>query len=110
MDVVTLLTMAVLVGWLATLILQAEIDDVCIFDFSIAVTGAALTGGLLCPSLGIALTGECGLTLWGTLVSWAGATTLLGVVNLARYGRLRRGGRVQLKRAPMQSLTFPRND
>src|SRR5205085_1130370 len=45
MDVVTLLTVAVLVGWLATLILLGKNDDVYVCDFSIAVMGAALLGG-----------------------------------------------------------------
>src|SRR5207248_8125868 len=74
MDVVTLLTVAVLVGWLATLILQGKNDDVYVCDFSIAVTGAALAGGLIAPSLGISPTGQYGLTLAGTFASWAGAT------------------------------------
>ena len=88
MDVVTLLTVAVLVGWLATLSLQARIDNLSVVDFSIAVTGAALAGGLLAPFLGISPTGQYGLTLLGTLISWAGATALLAIANLLRHGRL----------------------
>ncbi len=115
MDVVTLLTEAVLVGWLTTLILQAKIDQVSVFDFSIAVTGGALAGGFLAPYLGISPTGEYGLTLSGTVICWAGATALLAVANLLRYGRLlceRRSAarRAAAKREPMQPLTQPRND
>ena len=88
MDIVMLLTVAVLVGWLAALSLQARIDNLSVLDFSIAVTGAALAGGVLAPYLGISTTGEYGLTLSGTLISWAGATGLLAVGNLLRYGRL----------------------
>jgi uncharacterized membrane protein YeaQ/YmgE (transglycosylase-associated protein family) len=115
MDVVTLLTVAVLVGWLATLSLQARIDQLSVVDFSVAVTGAALAGGVLAPYLGISPTGEYGLTLSGTLISWAGATALLAVVNLLRYGRLqceRRSAarRAPAKRAPMRPLSLPRND
>ena len=88
MDVATLLTVAVLVGWLATLSLQARIDDVSVVDFSIAVTGAALAGGVLAPYLGISPTGEYGLTLSGTLICCGGATGLLAVANLLRYGKL----------------------
>jgi uncharacterized membrane protein YeaQ/YmgE (transglycosylase-associated protein family) len=108
MDVVTLLTVAVLVGWLATLSLQARIDNVSLVDFIIAVTGAGLAGGFLAPYLGISPTGEYGLSLSGTLISWAGATALLAVSNLVRYGRLqcdRRSAarRAAAKREPIQS-------
>lgn len=115
MDVVTLLMVSVLVGWLATLSLQARIDHVAVVDFTIAVAGAALAGGLLAPSLGISPTGEYGLTLSGTLISWGGATALLAVANLLRYGRLlceRRSAarRAAEKRASTEPLTLPRND
>ena len=115
MDVVTLLTVAVLVGWLATLSLQARIDNVSVADFTIAVTGAALAGGVLAPYLGIAPTGEYGLSLSGTVISWAGATALLAVTNLLRYGRLqcdRRSAarRAAERRASTEPLTLPRND
>ena len=103
MEVVTLLTVAVLVGWLATLIMNARIETVCLFDFAIAVTGATLAGGLLARWLGISTTSEYGLTLRGTLISWAGAMTLLAVVNLLRYGRPRRERRRSTtKRAPLR--------
>jgi uncharacterized membrane protein YeaQ/YmgE (transglycosylase-associated protein family) len=109
MDTVTLLTVAVLVGWLATLILQGKNKDVSLFDFSIAVSGAALAGGLLAPTLGIAPTGEYGLSLSCTLISWGGATALLAVVNLLRYGRLRDRRRAARKDPRMQPL-IPHND
>jgi uncharacterized membrane protein YeaQ/YmgE (transglycosylase-associated protein family) len=48
MNVVALLTVAVLVGWIAILILH---DEVSLPDFVIAIAGAALAGGLLAPSL-----------------------------------------------------------
>lgn len=109
MDTVTLLTVAVLVGWLATLILQGKNKDVSLFDFSIAVSGAALAGGLLAPTLGIAPTGEYGLSLSCTLISWGGATALLAAVNLLRYGRLRERRRSARKDPRMQPL-IPHND
>src|SRR5205809_745188 len=93
MNVPTLLTMAVLVGWLATLITHAETDDVSLPDFAIAVCAAALAGGLLAPVLGISATGEFGFTLSGTLFSWACATLVLGTLNLLRFGSLRRNRR-----------------
>jgi uncharacterized membrane protein YeaQ/YmgE (transglycosylase-associated protein family) len=109
MDVVTLLTVAVLVGWLATLLLHVEIEQISVFNFSIAVAGAAVAGGLVAPSLGISPTGDYGLSLPGTVIAWVGATTLLAAVNLLRYGGLRCRRRTPRSAAPMQPL-IPRND
>jgi len=87
MNVVALLTVAVLVGWIAILILH---DEVSLPDFAIAIAGAAVAGGLLAPSLGISPTGDYGLSLPGTLLCWGGAMTLLALMNLLRNGRPRR--------------------
>jgi uncharacterized membrane protein YeaQ/YmgE (transglycosylase-associated protein family) len=87
MNFVALLTVAVLVGWIATLILH---DEVSLSDFAIAIAGAALAGSLLAPRLGISPTGEQGLSLSGTLLCWGGAMTLPAISNLLRCGRLRR--------------------
>jgi uncharacterized membrane protein YeaQ/YmgE (transglycosylase-associated protein family) len=87
MNVVALLTVAVLVGWIATLILH---DEVSLPDFAIAIAGAAFAGSLLAPSLGISPTGDYGLSLPGALLCWGGAMTLLALINLLRHGRLRR--------------------
>ena len=93
MNIVMLSVVAVLVGWLATLILHSDVDSLSLLDLGVGVAGAALVGGLLAPFLGISLTGEYGFTLSGTFVSWLGAMTLLALVNLARHGHIqcRRG-------------------
>ena len=86
MNVVALLTVAVLVGWIATLILH---DEVSLSDFAIAIAGAALAGGLLAPSRGVSPTGDYGFSLSGTLLCWGGAMTLVALINLLRHGGLR---------------------
>jgi len=88
MHIVTLSIVVVLVGWLATLILHSDVDNLSLLDLGIGVTGAALVGGLLAPFFGISTTGEYGFTLSGTFVSWLGAMSLLALVNLARYGHI----------------------
>ena len=108
MDVVALMTEAVIVGWLATLLLHAEIEHICVFDFALAVIGATLAGGLLAPRLGISLTGEFGLTLLGALVSWFGALALLAFANLLRYGRLVRERRSR-RRGATDASVLPRS-
>ena len=88
MNIVTLSIVAVLVGWLATLILLSDVDSLSLLDFGVGITGAALVGGLLAPFFGISTTGEYGFTLSGTFVSWLGAMSLLALVNLARHGHI----------------------
>lgn len=89
MNVIVMSIIAVLVGWIATLIMHTD-EDVALLDFCIGVFGAGVVGGLLAPALGFSATGEFGLTLGGTLSSWVGATLLLAIFNLMRFGTLRR--------------------
>jgi uncharacterized membrane protein YeaQ/YmgE (transglycosylase-associated protein family) len=88
MNIVTLSIVAVLVGWLATLILQRDIDSLSLLDLAVGVAGAAVVGGLLAPFFGISTTGKYGLTLSGTFVSWLGAISVLALVNWARHGHI----------------------
>ena len=105
MNIVTLSIVAVLVGWLATLVLHRDLDSLSLLDLGVGVTGAALVGGLLAPYFGISTSGEYGLSLSGTFVSWLGAITLLALVNLARHGhivcRRRRPRRDEIPHMPM---------
>ena len=91
MSVITLLILSVLVGWLATLILNSDIGRVSLPDFATGVIGAAIAGGLVARVLGIPMIGEYGFTLSGALASWVGAMSLLAVANLIRRGQLRCG-------------------
>jgi uncharacterized membrane protein YeaQ/YmgE (transglycosylase-associated protein family) len=93
MGMATLCVAALLVGWLATLILQSDLDHLSALDVIVGVTGAGLVGGLLAPVLGISTVGEYGFTLSGTFLSWLGGLTLLALVNLMRHGHVRCGRR-----------------
>lgn len=93
MNILTLSIVVVLVGWLATLILQSDVDSLSLLDVAVGVTGAALVGGLLGPFFGISTAGEYGLTLSGTFLSWLGALSLVALVNLARHGHIQCGRR-----------------
>jgi uncharacterized membrane protein YeaQ/YmgE (transglycosylase-associated protein family) len=93
MSIVMLSVVALVVGWLATLILQRDMERLSLLDVSVGVTGAAMVGGLLAPFMGISTAGEYGFTLSGTFVSWLGAMSLLALVNLMRHGHIRCGRR-----------------
>ncbi len=93
MHIITLSIVSVLVGWLATLILLSDLDNLSLLDLGVSVMGAALVSGLLAPFFGISTTGEYGLTLLGTFMAWLGAVSLLALVNLARHGHILCGRR-----------------
>jgi uncharacterized membrane protein YeaQ/YmgE (transglycosylase-associated protein family) len=93
MHIITLSVVSVLVGWLSTLILLSDLDNLSLLEFGVGVTGAAFAGGLLAPLFGISITCEYGLSLSGTFIAWLGATSLLALVNLARHGHILCGRR-----------------
>jgi uncharacterized membrane protein YeaQ/YmgE (transglycosylase-associated protein family) len=86
MSAIALVLLSLLVGWLATLTLQSDVNNLFARDFTIAAIGAGLTAVLADRYLGIALTGEFGLTLSGVTVMWVGALVLLSAANLLRHG------------------------
>jgi len=92
-NILMLSIVVVLVGWLATLILQSDANSLSLLDLAVGVTGAALVGGLFGPFFGISTTGEYGFTLSGTFLSWLGALSLVALVNLVRHGHIQCGRR-----------------
>ena len=86
MGVVALILLSLLVGWLATLTLQSDINNLFARDFTIAALGAGVTAVLADRYLGIPAMGEFGLTLSGVTIMWVGALVLLSVANLMRHG------------------------
>ena len=89
MHIVTLLVLVLLVGWLATLIMETDVRKVSLLNFVVGVVGAWLGGGVLAPLFGISAIGEYGFSMAGTFVSLLAAMSLLAVVRLARRGSAR---------------------
>ncbi|TLY59329.1 MAG: GlsB/YeaQ/YmgE family stress response membrane protein [Gammaproteobacteria bacterium] len=84
MDIVTLLVLVLLVGWLATLIMETDVQKVSLLNFVVGMVGAWLGGGVLAPRFGISAISEYGFSMAGTLVSLVAALFLLAVVKFAR--------------------------
>src|SRR5262245_20787886 len=90
MEMVALLLMALVLGWLGTLSLVRDLSRVEFTDFLIATAGA-LSAGLLLPRLGFDLWGDNGLRI-SPLCTMAGASlvTLISA-NLIRGRGMRAG-------------------
>jgi len=84
MHIITLLVLVLLVGWLATLIMETDVQKVSLFNFVVGMVGAWLGGGVLAPRFGISAISEYGFSMAGTLVSLLAALFLLAAVKLAR--------------------------
>jgi hypothetical protein len=83
MGIVALPLVALVLGWLGTLSLVQDVSRLEFTDFSIATTGALLTG-LILPRMGLELLGENGLRM-STLCAMAAASVLtLVAANLIR--------------------------
>jgi len=50
-SIATIVILSVIMGWLGTLVLQADINRVSFLDFIIAIGGAGLAARLLAPLL-----------------------------------------------------------
>ncbi|HEY4214600.1 MAG TPA: hypothetical protein VGM84_24200 [Steroidobacteraceae bacterium] len=98
MTIVAFAILSVLVGWLATLTLQSDMQSLAGRDFVIATLGAGVASVIVARYFGITATGEFGFTLIGITATWAGALILLSISNWFRFGqvmccrRARRGG------------------
>jgi|SRR5579872_1731217 len=89
MSVVIWIAVPVVVAWLATLVMHPDLHRVSWLDFAIAAAGAGIAAALLDLCFGIPLTGPNGMSAWSTLGCGCGATALIAVSNVVRYGRLR---------------------
>ena len=96
MHIVTLLVLVLLVGWLATLIMETDVQKVSLLNFVVGMVGAWLGGGVLAPFFGISAISEYGFSIAGTLVSLLAALFLLAVVKFARRAIARSAERIPL--------------
>jgi len=96
MHIVTLLVLVLLVGWLATLIMETDVQKVSLLNFVVGIVGAWLGGGVLGPLFGISAISEYGFSIAGTLVSLLAAMFLLAVVKFARRSSARSAERAPL--------------
>jgi uncharacterized membrane protein YeaQ/YmgE (transglycosylase-associated protein family) len=86
MSIFVWLIVAIVIGWLGSLIMRCNADRSAILSTLAGILGALLAGPLLAPLLG-GTSSEGLLNLNALLVSLLGAVVLVGLVNLLRLGR-----------------------
>ena len=90
MSTMAIVLMALVLGWLSTLVLVRDVTRVELTDFTIAASGALATA-LLFPRVGFEVWGEYGLRLSALAVMQAAALLTLATANLARGRGIRAG-------------------
>ena len=73
------------IGWLASIIMRTDAQQVIFLNIIVGIVGAFI-GGLLFTGGSI---NNQPLTIYSFLVSLVGAVVLLAIVNLVRRGRVR---------------------
>jgi uncharacterized membrane protein YeaQ/YmgE (transglycosylase-associated protein family) len=90
MNILMLLIVGGVIGWIASLIMRTDDQQGVILNIVVGVVGSALGGLLLAPLLGIpSLTQGGGLNLASLGVSLGGTIILLAVWNLFQRGQIR---------------------
>jgi uncharacterized membrane protein YeaQ/YmgE (transglycosylase-associated protein family) len=82
------LLLAVVIGYLASLIMRSDADRGAISSTAAGIIGALLAGRLLAPIVG-GVPGRGFFSASAVTVSLLGALILVGLVNLLRRGQLR---------------------
>jgi hypothetical protein len=102
MGTISLLLVALVLGWLGTLCLVRDVSRLQRRDFLIA-TGGALVAGLLLPRMGLEIWGENGLRMSSLSAMAAASVLTLMVANLIR-GRGIRAGTLLRPRADSRTV------
>lgn len=89
MNLIIMLIVGGVLGWLASIIMRTDGQQGVLLNVVVGVVGAVLAGYLLTPFLGGAPITTGAFDIKSLLVSLLGAVVLLGIVNLIRRGSVR---------------------
>ncbi len=78
-----------LVGWLASILMKTNGQQGLFLNIVVGIVGAVLGGWFISPLLGAGTINQNDFSVLALLVSFIGASILLGIVNLVRRGSLR---------------------
>lgn len=89
MNLIILLIVGGILGWVASLIMRTDGQQGIIMNVVVGIVGALIAGFLLNPLIGGGNIMAGDLSMSALLVSLLGAVVLLAVVNLVRRGSVR---------------------
>lgn len=89
MNVIILLVVGGLIGWVASMIMRTDAQQGVFLNVVVGIAGALLAGLIITPLIGGASITDGALNITSILISLLGAVVLLAVVNLVRRGRVR---------------------
>ncbi len=89
MNLIILLIVGGILGWVASLIMRTDGQQGLILNVVVGIVGALLAGFVLNPLIGGGNIMSGDLSLSAILVSLLGAVILLAIVNLFRRGAVR---------------------
>lgn len=89
MNLIILLIVGGVLGWLASLVMRTDAQQGIILNIVVGIVGALLAGLIITPFVGGAPITSGSLSVPSLVVSFLGAVVLLGIVNLLRRGQVR---------------------
>ncbi len=90
MNLIILLIVGGVIGWLASIVMRTDGQQGMILNVVVGIVGAMLASFVVTPLIGGAsITAGGGLNATSLIVSFLGAVVLLAIVNLVRRGSIR---------------------
>ena len=89
MNLIILLVVGGIIGWVASMIMRTDGQQGIILNVVVGIVGALLAGFIVTPLIGGASIMDGAINIQTILISLVGAIILLAVVNLIRRGSVR---------------------
>jgi uncharacterized membrane protein YeaQ/YmgE (transglycosylase-associated protein family) len=89
MNLIILLIVGGLIGWVASMIMRTDAQQGIILNIVVGIVGALLAGFIITPLIGGAPITSGAFDIRSILASLLGAIVLLAIVNLIRRGSVR---------------------
>jgi uncharacterized membrane protein YeaQ/YmgE (transglycosylase-associated protein family) len=89
MNLIILLVVGCIIGWLASMIMRTDGQQGVILNVVVGIVGALLAGFIITPLIGGASIMDGAINIQSILISLVGAIVLLAIVNLVRRGSVR---------------------
>jgi len=89
MNLILVIVVGGILGWLASLMMRTDAQQGIFLNVVVGIVGAVLGGLLIAPLIGGGTITRGDFSLSSLLVSLVGAVILLAIVNMLRRGRVR---------------------